>query len=80
MPITTVFECSLSIDSALVVAYFFKGEKKEDPALFLDLNPGLSELAFLSPEETQNMINKCLIHATTHKPISSEYGFNLVFR
>lgn len=80
MPISTVFEYCQSIDTTLVLEYYFKGEKIDDPILFFDLNPGLFELAFPSPEETQNMINKNLLYGTTHKLVISEYGFNLVFR
>lgn len=80
MSITTVFEYCHSIDTTLVIEYYFKGEKIDDPILFFDLNPGLFELAFPSPEETQDMINKNLLYGTTHKLVISEYGFNLVFR
>ncbi|RKS03144.1 MULTISPECIES: hypothetical protein [unclassified Flavobacterium] len=80
MSVTTVLEYCQSIDNPLVLEYFYKGEKLEDPALFFDLNPGLFELAFPSHEETQEMINKNLLFGTTHKLVISEYGFNLVFR
>ena len=80
MSVTTVFEYCQSIDNPLVLEYFYKGEKLEDPALFFDLNPGLFELAFPSHEETQEMINKNLLFGATHKLVISEYGFNLVFR
>ena len=80
MPISTVFEYCESIDNPLVVEYFYKGEKIEDPALFFDLTPGLFELAFPSPEETQEMLNKNLLYGATHKLVISEYGFNLVLR
>ena len=80
MSVTTVFEYCQSIDNPLVLEYFYKGEKLEDPVLFFDLNPGLFELAFPSHEETQEMINKNLLFGATHKLVVSEYGFNLVFR
>lgn len=80
MSVTTVFEYCQSIDNPLVLEYFYKGEKLEDPALFFDLNPGLFELAFPSHEETQEMINRNLLFGATHKLVVSEYGFNLVFR
>ena len=80
MSVATVFDYCQSIDNPLVVEYFYKGEKIDDPVLFFDLNPGLFELAFPSPEETQDMINKNILYGTTHKLVISEYGFNLVFR
>lgn len=80
MPISAVFEYCESIDSPLVVEYFYKGEKLEDPALFFDLTSGLFELAFPSPEETQEMIDKNLLYGATHKLVISEYGFNLLYR
>ena len=80
MSVAAIFEYSQSIDNPLVLEYFFKGEKIDDPALFFDLNPGLFELAFPSQEATLDMINKNLLYGTTHKLVISEYGFNLVFR
>lgn len=80
MSVATVFEYCESIDTSLLLEYYFKGERIDDPALFFDLNPGLFELAFPSPEATQDMINKNLLYGTTHKLVISEYGFNLVFR
>lgn len=80
MPITTIFEYCQSIDTTLMLEYYFKGEKIDDPILFFDLNPGLFEQAFPSPEATQDMINKNLLYGATHKLVISEYGFNLVFR
>ena len=80
MPISAVFEYCESIDNPLVVEYFYKGEKIEDPELFFDINPGLFELAFPSLAATQEMINKNLLYSATHKLVISEYGFNLVFR
>ena len=80
MAVATVFEYCQSIDSPLLLEYYFNGELVEDPALFFDLNPGLFEQAFPSPEATQDMINKNLLYGATHKLVISEYGFNLVFR
>lgn len=80
MSISTVFDYCQSIDNPLVIEYLYQGEKIDDPALFFDLNPGLFQLAFPTPEETENMINKTLLYGTTHKLVISEYGFNLEFR
>ena len=80
MSVTAVFEYCRSIDNPLVVEYFYKGEKLDDPALFFDLNPGLLERAFPSEEEAREMINKYMLFGATHKLVISEYGFNLVFR
>lgn len=80
MSVATVFDYCQSIDNPLVVEYFYKGEKIDDPALFFDLNPGLFELDFPSPEATQEMINKNLLTGSTHKLVISDYGFNLVLR
>jgi hypothetical protein len=80
MSVATVFDYCQSIDNPLVVEYFYKGEKIDDPALFFDLNPGLFELAFPSLEATQEMINENLLSGTTHKLVISDYGFNLVLR
>ena len=80
MSVATVFDYCQSIDNPLVVEYFYKGEKIDDPALFFDLNPGLFEAAFPTPEETQEMIDKNLLYGTTHKLVISDYGFNLVLR
>ena len=80
MSISTVFDYCQSIDNPLVIEYLYKGEKIDDPALFFDLNPGLFELVFPTPEETENMINKTMLYGTTHKLVISEYGFDLVFR
>ena len=80
MSVAAVFDYCQSIDNPLVVEYFYKGEKIDDPALFFDLNPGLFELAFPSPEATQEMINENLLSGTTHKLVISDYGFNLVLR
>jgi hypothetical protein len=80
MAVATIFKYCQSIDTPLLLEYYFKGELIDDPALFFDLNPGLFELAFPSSEETQYMINKNLFHGTTHKLVISEYGFNMVYR
>ena len=78
MSISTVFEYCQSINTPLVLEYFYKGEKIDDPALFFDLNQGLFELAYPSIEETQLMIDKYLIFSSTHKLVISEYGFHLI--
>ena len=78
--ISTIFKYCQIFDTPLVLEYFYKGEKIDDPELFFDLNPGLFELAFPSLEETQAMINKNLLYGASHKLVVSEYGFNLVFR
>lgn len=80
MPVAAVFEYCRSIDTPLVLEYFFQGEKIDDPALFFDLNPGLFEMAFPSEKATQEMINRNLLFGATHKLVISEYGFSLVFR
>lgn len=80
MSITAIFEYCESIDNPLLIEYFYKGEKIEDPALFFDLSPGLYEKVFPSLEETQEMINKYVLFGATHKLVISEYGFDLVFR
>ncbi len=80
MSTATFLEYCQSIDNPLVVEYFYKGDKIEDPALFFDLHPGLFEREFPSAEETRMMINKYLIYSRTHKLVISEYGFTLVFR
>lgn len=79
MSVAAVFENSQSLDSPLVLEYFYHGEKLEDPISFFDENPGLFESVFPSHEETQHMINKNLLYRATHKLVISEYGFNLVF-
>ena len=78
MSISTVFEYCQSINTPLVLEYFYKGEKIDDPALFFDLNQGLFELDYPSIEETQLMIDKYLIFSSTHKLVISEYGFHLI--
>lgn len=80
MSVETVLDYCQSIDNPLLVEYYYKGEKVDDPALFFDLNRGLFEKAFPSPRETQEMINRHLLFGATHKLVISEYGFNLVFR
>ena len=80
MSVAAVFDYCQSIDNPLVVEYFYKGEKIDDPALFFDLNPGLFDAAFPSPLATQEMINKNLLNGTTHKLVISDYGFNMVLR
>lgn len=79
MAVAAVFEYCQSINSSLLLEYYFNGELLDDPALFCDLNPGLFKQAFPSPEATLDMINKNLLYSTTHKLVISEYGFNLVF-
>ena len=78
MPISTVFDYCQTINTPLVLEYFYKGEKIDDPALFFDLNTGLYEVAFPSPEETQIMIDKYVLFRRTHKLVISEYGFHLI--
>ncbi|MGL2965818.1 hypothetical protein [Flavobacterium sp. XGLA_31] len=80
MPFSTVFEYSQSIHAPLVIEYFYKGEKIEDPAAFFETHPGLFETVFPSSEETLNAINKNLIYCETHKLVISEYGFHLIHR
>ena len=80
MSVATVFEYCQSLDTPLVLEYFYHGEKIEDPILFFEQNPGLFEMVFPSHEETQQMINKNLLYVATHKLVISEFGFNLVFR
>lgn len=80
MSVTQVFDYCESIDNPLVVEFFYRGEKIDDPALFFDLSPGLFEMAFPSQTEIRDTINKYMLFGTTHKLVISEYGFNLVFR
>ena len=80
MSAAAFFDYCQSIDNPLVVEYYYKGDKIDDPGLFFDLHPGLFEEAFPSPRETRLMINKYVIYRRTHKLVISEYGFNLVFR
>lgn len=79
MSITTVVEYCQSINNPLLIEYFYKGEKIEDPELFFDLSPGLFEAVFPSLDEMHAMINKNMLYSTTHKLVISEYGFTLVF-
>lgn len=76
MSVTAIFEYCESIDNCLMLEYFYKGEKIEDPALFFDLHPGLFEFTFPSLEETKKMIHQHLLNSTTHKLVVSEYGFH----
>lgn len=80
MSVAIVFDYCQSIDNPILLEYFYRGEKIDDPALFFDLTPGLFEEAFPSAEETQMMIDKYVLFGATHKLVVSEYGFNLVFR
>ena len=80
MPISTVFDYCQTVNTPLVLEYFYKGEKIDDPELFFDLHTGLFELAYPSAEETQLEIDKFLIFSSTHKLVISEYGFNLIQR
>jgi hypothetical protein len=80
MSVATVFAYCQRLDNPLIIEYFYKGEKIDDPELFFDLNLGLFEAAFPSLEETQDMIHQNALFGATHKLVISEYGFNLVFR
>jgi hypothetical protein len=80
MSVSTILEYSQNIDNPLILEYFYKGEKIDDPELFFDLNPGLFETVFPSAEETQGMINKYIIYRGTHKLVISDHGFHLIHR
>lgn len=79
MSVTIVFDYCQSIENPIILEYFYRGDKIDDPSLFFDLTPGLFEEAFPSPEETQVMIDKYALFGATHKLVVSELGFNLVF-
>jgi hypothetical protein len=78
MPVSTVFEYCQSINATLLIEYFYKGEKIDDPELYFDLNQGLFEFAYPSEEETQMMIDRYVIFSSSHKLVISEYGFHLI--
>lgn len=80
MPFETVFEYTQSIPSLLVIEYFYRGEKIEDPIAFFEENSGLYDFAFPTLEEVRSAINKYVLFGCTHKLIISEYGFHLIRR
>lgn len=78
MTFFTVNNYLQSINSSLVIEYFYKGEKIEDPATFFEQHQGLFKVYFPSFEETQAAINKYILFSETHKLVISEYGFHLI--
>ena len=75
---SAVFEYAQSFATPLVMEYFYKSEKIEDPCAFFEIHRSLFEVAFPSEEETVTMINKYVIYSDTHKLVISEYGFHLI--
>jgi hypothetical protein len=79
MILTAVYDYAKSFSTPLVLEYYYRGDKIENPEIFFAVNEGLYETAFPSLEETQTMINKYVLFCSTHKLVVSELGFNLVF-
>ena len=79
MKFSTIYEFTKSVTTPLLIEYFYKGEKIQDPAAFFEEHDGQLEFAFPSLEETQLMIDKYVIYHQTNKLVISEHGFHLVF-
>ena len=80
MTFSALFEYTQDPNTLLLVEYFYKGDKIEDPITFFEQHQGLFEFAFPSAEEIKIMISKNLLYNATHKLIISEYGFHLIKR
>ncbi|MEY2629587.1 MAG: hypothetical protein RLZZ469_482 [Bacteroidota bacterium] len=78
MILSAVFEQAQRYDTPLLIEYYFRGEKIEDPITFFEVNQPFCEYIFPSTTETLIMVNKYLIYRETHKLVISEYGFHLI--
>jgi hypothetical protein len=78
MILSAVFEQAQRYDTPLVIEYYFRGEKIEDPIHFFEVNQSFLEFIFPSPAETLAMVNKYIIYRETHKLVISEHGFQMI--
>lgn len=65
-------------DSSLIIEYFYKEEKLENPMDFFKQFPEIFQNEFPSQSEFKTEYDKSKIFKNTHKLLISENGFNLV--
>ena len=80
MSLSTIIKYSQRFKITLIIEYFYKGEKIDNPIAFFEKNPVIFEKEFPARTEFVSKIAENLKFKDTHKLVVSEYGFHLIHR